>query len=246
MSCEGLMKRLGFDCRIVGEKTVAVGTPFAFADGEPIHFYIDEEEDLISLSDNADTIFHLGSIGMDVSDKRTWKGVKQIVSIFGFELHDSGEIVGKIHQSAEQTLITKYISAMLAVADLEREYLGVPEEEETYVQEVEMYLKAWKPNVECSRYASATGHSGRLHRFDFGFDDKLIDAAKPHSNRTGSILRKAIDIKNGGIETEIMVIMDDREDTERANIEMDILSATVSVLPFTRLAGLSSGNLIPV
>jgi hypothetical protein len=245
MNCEGLLKRLGFHCRLVAENTIAVGTPFHFCDGEPIGFYLDERGNEVRLSDNSDTLFHMSSIGMDISDRRAWRGVRQIVSSFGFELLETGEIVGNGLLERQQQLITKYIGAMLAVADLEREHLGLSEEMETYIKEVEMYLKAWKPNASFSYYPAAQGHSGRLHTFHFEFDAKLVDAAKPHSGRTGSILRKAADVINSGDKRSIMVVMDDREDVERANVETDILSTMVSVMSFTRLAGQSSGNLKP-
>lgn len=242
MSCEGLIKRLGFECRMVSQTVIAVDTPFAFADGDPIGFYLEEQNDSLLLSDNSDTLSHFGEIGWDITDRRNWKAVKQIVSGFGFELTDFGEIVAHGIKSQGQSLFSGYVSAMLAVADLEREYLGVSDEVDKFVQEVEFYLMAWKPNVELSHLPIIRGHSGRTHTFHFDFDGKLIDAARPHSGRTGSILRKAADVINSGTAKPIMIVMDDREDPERAAIETDIISTMVSVLPFTRLAENGSNN----
>lgn len=243
-TCEGLMNRLGFDCYVVSAQTIGVSTPFTFSDGEPIGFYLDETATIVRVSDNADTLAHFATIGFDISDRKRWRGIKQTVEAFGLQLLDTGEIVGSGPSANEQDLVTRYMGAMLAVVDWEREYLGLSEELEGFIQEVELYLRAWKPNAELNHYPSVAGHSGRLHTFHFEFERQLMDAARPHGIRTGSILRKAADVINTGDKRKIVVVMDDRQDVERAKVETDILSTMVSVLPFTRLAA-QVGNLNP-
>jgi hypothetical protein len=244
MSCSGLLERLGFDCIEVDHRTIAVGTPFAFADGEPIGFYLVEADDRITISDNADTLMHLAGIGLDLSDRRRWSSLRRITESFGIELTDRGEITAVGSKQTEHALISGYLGAMLAIADYEREVIGISQELSEYITEVEMYLKASKPEEPLLLGPAVQGHSGRTHTFHFDFDGKLIDAARPHGARTGAILRKAADIKNAGYPREIVVVMDDREDTDRAKIETDILSTMVSVLPFTRLVSQSSGNIL--
>jgi hypothetical protein len=237
MNCEGLLERLGFNCRDVGREVVAVSTPFSFCDGEPIGFYLRAKSNSILLSDNADTLAHLAAIGFDISDRKKWKGIKQSISLFGFELLDSGEIVGESFDATAQSLFEKYVGAILTVADFERDYLGISEELDQYLKEVEFSLRVWKPDSEVSHFASAEGHSGRVHKFHFEQDNTLIDAARPHQNRTGSILRKSADVLNTGTAKKIMVVMDDRDDLERAKVETDILSTMVSVIAYSSLAG---------
>lgn len=245
MSCYGLLERLGFTCREITETVISVGTPFSFADGEPIGFYLDEHSsEQVVISDNADTLAHLAGIGFDISDRKKWKGVKQIATAFGLELQDTGQIVGSEIKSKEQLLVTRFIGAMLAIADMERDYFGLSDEQEQYIQEVEMYLRASKPEATLLTHPTVEGHSGRIHGFHFDFDNKLVDAARPHGARTGAILRKSADVINSGSNKSILIIMDDRLDEERAKIETDILSTMVSVMPFTRLIEQASGNLI--
>src|SRR5262245_35997308 len=92
MSCDGLLERLGFECREVGNETISVGTPFVFADGEPINFYLVDRQGKVSISDNADTLMHLAGVGIDISDRRRWTGIRQIMDSFGIELTEWGEI----------------------------------------------------------------------------------------------------------------------------------------------------------
>jgi hypothetical protein len=131
---------------------------------------------------------------------------------------------------------------MLALADLEREMMNIAPELSDYIDEVEGHLRLWKPTEKLERNIFVTGHSGRLHSFHFKQSNDLIEAARPHSSRTGSILRKAADVHNSSTPPTILVVMDDREDSERAKIETDILSTLVRVMPFSRLAGSLSGS----
>lgn len=244
-TCEELMKRMGFECRELGGDTLGVSTPFTFADGEPIGFYLDETNLTVRVSDNSDTLAHFAAIGYDISDRKKWTSIKNTVEAFGLEMLHSGEIIGSGQKQSEDDLVTRYISAMLAVANYESEYLGLSEELEQYIQEVEMYLRAWKPEAKLEHSPIIVGHSGRVHSFHFEFDGQLFDAARPHGIRTGSILRKAADIINAGEKRKISVVMDDRENPERAKVESDILSTMVSVTPFTRLRSRSGGRLNP-
>jgi hypothetical protein len=244
-TCEGLMKRLGFDCRLVGDATIGVSTPFSFVDGQPIGFYLSESNLEIRITDNSDTLAHFAAIGFDITDRKKWKGIKQLVETFGFSMLDSGEIVGSAPVEQQQWLVMKYLSAMLAVADFEREYIGIPEEIEQFVQEVEIYLKAWKPNAPITPHPVLQGHSGRIVKFHFEQDGKLIDAVRPHGTRTGALLRKAADVLHAGEKKEILIVMDDREFPDVAAIESDILSVMVSVMPFTRLERQVGGKLRP-
>lgn len=244
MSCAGLLERLGFDCTEVDHRTIAVGTPFVFADGEPIGFYLIEVDNRITVSDNADTLMHLAGLGLDVSDRRRWNGLRRIAESFGMELTDQGEITAMGAKQNEQALIAGYLGAMLAIADYEREVIGISQELSEYITEVEIHLKAYKPEAPLLLSPTVQGHSGRTHVFHFDFDNKLIEASRPHGARTGAILRKAADVKNAGYPKEIMVVLDDREDSDRVKIETDILSTMVSVLPFTQLVALSGGNIL--
>lgn len=244
-TCEGLINRLGFDCRLIGRDTISVSTPFTFVDGVPIGFYLSESNLEIRISDNSETLFHFAAIGYDISERRKWKGIKQIIETFGFTLLDSGEIIGTAPVNQQQSLVTRYLSAMLAVVDFEREYVGIPEEIEQFVQEVEMYLRAWKPNTPPVPHPVLQGHSGRIYKFHFEQDGKLIDAVRPHGLRTGSLLRKAADVLHAGEKREILIVMDNRELPEAATIETDILSTMVSVMPFTSLEQQVGGKLKP-
>lgn len=241
MSCEILFRHMGFECLEKSDGVYRVFSPMSFPDGEPIGWYFTETNNVVSISDNANTLFRLRSVGIDVSDRHRWRSLNQIVDSFGMQLSRSGEIIGNAQPKGTAHLVSRYIGAMLAVADLEREIHDTSPEASAYIDEVEGHLKLWKPNMEITRGPIVTGHSGRLHHFDFQMAEELVEAARPHFARTGSILRKATDIQNTASPPSILVVIDDREDPEKAKYESDILSVMVRVLPFTRLANNLSG-----
>lgn len=243
MNCDGLLNALGYECRQVRSGAITVSTPFTFADGEPISFYLDQgPAGAVVLTDNSDTMMHLGGIGWDLTSGRTWRSIRQCISPFGLELIETGEIVGKAMSDQQSVLVASYVAAMLGVVELEKEFLGLTQEQSQYIAEVEMYLQAWKPNEKVLPMPTFKGHSGRTQQFHFQQGNTLIDAARPHGARTGSILRKSIDVRNLGTNLEIMVVMDDREDPERARAETDILTTFVSVMTFTRLVQQAGGS----
>ena len=241
MICDTLFRRMGFHWRQRADGAYRVVTPFTFEGGEPIGLYLSEGEKIARISDNADTIFHLRGIGLDVGDRRKWKWVASVVETFKMRVERTGEIVGEAPVGAVHSLVSNYIGAMLALVEMERDALNVAPESESYVDEVAGFLGLWRPNDKFIRGVLAKGHSGREHLFHFQLGDELIDAAKPHSSRTGSILRKAADIHNSSHAHPILVVMDDREDPDRASAESDILSTLVSVLPMSRLVENLSG-----
>lgn len=235
MSCENLIKTLGYECKEVAEGTILVQTPFAFLDGEPIHFYLQESLDSVVVHDNADTLFHLSGIGWDISTRKRWLSIRSAIIPFGFDLEDSGVIVARDTAHAKQGLIARYVASLLAVSDLEREYLGLTDTQIGFVEEVEAYLRVIHQASELQLYPAVYGHSGKTHTFHFSVDGKLVDAIRPHGRSTGALLRKVLDVANAGGDKQFMVVIDDREDDERAKAETDILSTTVSVLQFTAL-----------
>jgi hypothetical protein len=242
VTCEALFARMGFECRQRSAGVYRVFTPLTFADGEPIGLYFQEDGTTVRVSDNANTLFHLRGRGIDLDSRKKWKGLTQIVSSFGMKLEESGEVTGLEMADGAAGLVARYLGAMLAIADFERDKIGLGPELSEYIDEVETHLRLWKPTEKLERGVYVTGHSGRVHEFHFKLAEDLIEAARPQSRRTGSILRKAVDVQNSSTPAKkIIVVIDDREDEEQARVEADILGTIANVLPFSRLARSLSG-----
>ncbi|MBG1251940.1 DUF1828 domain-containing protein [Burkholderia pseudomallei] len=235
MNCADLFGALGFSCRKFSTGTLAVGTPFSFADGDVIHFYLDEFGSSVRIRDNSDTLFHLSTVGLDVTDRKKWRFFRQLAEAHGLQLEDSGELLGRAEIADLPDLVKRYVGTLLKVADYEREQRGMSDEAGQFLAEVEFYLRAWHIDRNIVAHPQIIGLSGRIHTFDFEYGDELVDAIRPNSNSTGSILRKAMDLADDENASRILVVMDDREDVERASAETAILSRMVSVVGMQQL-----------
>jgi hypothetical protein len=245
MNCANLLGALGFSCHRFPTGTLAVSTPFCFADGDVIHFYLDDFDSTVKISDNSDTLFHLSTVGLDISDRKKWRFLRQLAEAHGLQLEDTGELTGRSQSTELPDLVRRYVGTLLKVVDYEREQRGMSDETEQYLAEVEFYLRAWHVDRNVVPHPQIVGMSGRLHTFDFEYGHQLVDAVRPNSNSTGSILRKAMDLADDENASRILVVMDDREDTERAQAETAILSRMVSVLgmqQLRRIAGIPSSE----
>ena len=121
-------------------------------------------------------------------------------------------------------MLATTISAMLSVAEWEREQLGLDEQTKNLADEAEILLREWKPQAILERRPKIKGQSKREHSFDFLLDDEYIDIITANHTATGATMRKAGDVKNSP-GRDIRVVIDDRRDPERAEVERQILGA---------------------
>jgi len=245
MICELLQSLVRFDCTpirsINGEDGVEIGTPFSFVDGSAIVIYGFNQNEKTLFSDNGETLMHLASSGISI--KKT-SFLRDIVSKFGLTLTDDGDIRILVNNDQSQHALATTISAILAVVEWEREQLGLSENVKNLVEEALLYLQAWKPNSTIKRNQKLKGQSRKEHTFDFHIDNEYIDVISASPIATGASMRKIGDILNSenlgsGV---LRVIIDDREDPDRANIEKQILGSMCKAMTFTSLIAISSNN----
>ena len=131
---------------------------------------------------------------------------------------------------------------MLSVAEWEREQLGLDEQTKNLADEAEILLREWKPQAILERRPKIKGQSKREHTFDFLMDGEYIDVIRANHVATGLAMRKAGDVKNspylGG--RNIRVVIDDRRDPERAEVERSILGSLVKAMTLTKLQELAN------
>ena len=123
------------------------------------------------------------------------------------------------------------------VAAWEAENAGISTDVTSLTSEVEIYLREWKPKHEVLLEQPLTGISGRSHSFSFLIDGELIDVVSSAPQSTASEIRKLADIRGipSQANTHIRVIIDDRDNPERAREEAMILSRFADVWPLTSL-----------
>ena len=239
MNCQLLANKFAFDCTPLlttkGEQAFEFGTPFAFADGAAINVYAIPHGDTLELTDNGDTMLHLTGMGMAAWHKSKQTALLRSIEPHGLAFTEQGEIkaYGKADHAA--LLVAQFISGILAVAQMERTALGVPDKADNLAGEVEMLLRSWKPKLTLVRTPHVKGISGHEYDFDFMLGDELVDVLAPHHNATGGVMRKLGDVLSASGEHKALVIVDDRAEPERAETELQIIAMLARAMPLSKL-----------
>jgi len=241
MNCQSIAKQLAFECTplrgIHGEDMFELGTPFSFDDGTAINLYVINRESFAEINDDALTVHHLSGLGLDPWNARRKTSLRERIQPFGVTLRDDGALtlLSPLDQLAWS--LPRFISAELAIAQWVREQTGTPQSARDLADEAEIYLRAWHPEMTISKRPMVRGISGHEYRFDFQQGNELIDVISPHHNATGGLMRKLGDILNAPNEHTpiVRIIVDDRTDHERAHVELQIIAALATAMPFSKL-----------
>lgn len=243
MNCDWLKTATAFDCVPVrglhGEHGVEIGTPFSYADGSAIVLYAIEEGDRILLSDNGEMLAHLEAVGVPVG--RRVATLRERVAHFGLTLGDQGDVRVLVPAEQGAHMLATAISGLLSVAEWEREQIGLDEQTQNLAEEAEILLREWKPGATLERRPKIKGQSKREHTFAFLMDGEYIDVIPANHTATGATMRKAGDVKNSPYLAgrEIRVVIDDRRDPDRADVERQILGSLVRAMTLTKLQSLA-------
>ena len=243
MNCDWLKTATAFDCVPVrglhGERGVEIGTPFSYADGSAIVLYALEEGDRILLSDNGEMLAHLEAVGVPVG--RRVATLRDRVARFGLTLGDKGDVRVLVPAQQGAHMLATAISGLLSVAEWEREQVGLDEQTQNLAEEAEILLREWKPGATLERRPRIKGQSKREHTFAFLMDGEYIDVIPANHTATGATMRKAGDVKNSPYLAgrEIRVVIDDRRDPDRADVERQILGSLVRAMTLSKLQSLA-------
>jgi hypothetical protein len=243
MNCDWLKTATAFDCVPVrglhGERGVEIGTPFSYVDGSAIVLYAIEEGDRILLSDNGEMLAHLEAVGVPIG--RRVGTLRERVAHFGLTLGDQGDVRVLVPAEQGAHMLATAISGLLSVAEWEREQVGLDEQTQNLAEEAEILLREWKPGATLERRPKIKGQSKREHTFAFFMDGEYIDVIPANHTATGATMRKAGDVKNSPYLAgrEIRVVIDDRRDPDRADVERQILGSLVRAMTLTKLQSLA-------
>lgn len=249
MNCQHFQHLTGMRCEPMetrdGSEMVAVYSPFTFADGGAIEVFAALEGDHIHLSDEGTTLLHLRSVGLPVSNKRKWSPLKSAIKPYGASLTDDGtfELIAPATSASAGTGFARFMSALISVANWEREHVGLPMGPDLFKEEVAMHLRSWKPQLELrSKPSPLLGLSGKKHSFDFQFGSEYVDAIAANGTSTGAELRKVLDVRGSPefSQLEVRVVVDDRRDPRAAADEIGILGKVVRAWPMSALIAKST------
>lgn len=236
IDCRDLATKLGFRCHQVTDGLLNISTPYAFSDGEVVNFLLRDVGGTIIITDNCDFIAHFMSLGMDLSDKRKWIGIKNIVSNYNFNLTERGEIQAITTMAKLADRFNAFSAIVHDLTKWEIERLTISEEISDLVDQIEYHIRRRNEGIGIERGYRATGATGHKYIFDMKVDDTLIEGIEPNGHATGAALRKVLDVERGAEDLGVVLVMDDRANIEAAKDEAMILSSVCSVITFSTLA----------
>lgn len=243
MNCLDYELLLGMRCNPVAD-AIEIVTPFTFQDGNGIEIYAQSHSSQVHFFDDGFTLFHLHNSGIHLNHKRNLTPLKAIAENHGVALSDDGVFELLCNKDNASRGFASLVATILGVADWERKQVGVSQDNSWFVEEVAMYLRAWKNDTPLLPKPTAKGFSGRTLEFDFQFGDQYIDAILPHANSTGAELRKAVDLNTGPLGTKngLLLIVEDRKSPVSAKQEIEILSRVATTWPMSQLIAASGAT----
>lgn len=226
---------MGWHCQPIATTNTQVtyfSTPFVLPDGKPFDFYIEEHDKYFVFTDDRMTIFSLSSAGHLFDSRNSWKGISNIATKYGFNLSDDGEILASI---AKERLPILGKNILMLFSEIlrwqEQKASELIDLDASFLEEIEFALTSTSPHQIIERNASLKVEHTSLE-FSFKWGSLYIDGVKPIAQSVNSRLRKAL-IANKVLDSkELLFIIDDRENSEKALEELEVIG---KVAPATLL-----------
>lgn len=133
MNCALISKSIGYSCHsLTDDGDVAmIDTPFKFADGDDIPAYVELGSDFVRFFDDGDVFFHFLGRGIRVDDESGTLFLSEIAASNGVVFSEGGNVQIQTSPDAAAAAFDKYLAAILAFVNWEREWEAKVQEEST-------------------------------------------------------------------------------------------------------------------
>ncbi len=219
-----------------------IETGFTFQDGDSLPIFVEKVGDSVRFFDDSEIVFHFLGRGLgDVNGGLRTRFITNAIAPYGLTLNDQNVVEIWTSQGNSADAFAKYISGLMAIIQWEHENQGIGTDTSYLVEEVAMYLAAWKRDIKIEEKPIFIGMSKTQYALDFKVGNEVIIAITPHPYSVGNALKKMVDIA-GVTNIEFRVIMDDRENKEAADTQGIILTTMATVMPITKLIEVSNAT----
>lgn len=215
-----------------GEDVLYVSSPISLSGGKPLDFYLVSRGDFIFFTDDALTVFALQSAGIEVSTRKNLKGVEAIVEKMGFSLEKDGAIEAIFPRAHAEWWIGMAVRMFSSIVDWQGERFEQHDQDFSLTDEVERILREKDP-VRKITFSPKLSIRGGEYGFDFMWGETYIDAVSPTAQSVSARLRKAIMATQQDDEIDMLFILDDRFDSDRANRELPVLGQVARTVRFS-------------
>lgn len=242
LNCDWAQSLTRYDCQTLkaldGGSCLEIGTPFSLPDGSAINLYITAAGDgMLKISDNADTLFHLGGMGLDVWQATRLAALREMMAKNRMAIGKQGEVFILAQAAHAASGFALAITGLLALSAWAAEHLQAQPQAIDMLAELEPYIIARNPAATYRRKPHVRGASNTDHEFDLQHGTDLIDIIGPSAQATGAAMRKAGDIQNGPFAHNLspLFVVYDLVDSDRAMNEISILGSVARAMPASRL-----------
>lgn len=241
-NCDWAQSLTRYDCQVLkaldGGPCMEIGTPFALPDGSAINLYITTVADgMVKISDNADTIFQLGGMGLEVWQAARLAFLRELVAKNRLNIGRQGEVFlfAKTEHAANGFAMA--ITGLLALSAWAGEQMQAKPQPVDMLAQLEPYILARDVTAVLRHKPHVKGASSTDYVFDLQHGTDLIDVIGPSAQATGAAMRKAGDILNGPFADRLspLFVVYDLIDSERAMSEISILGSVTRAMPASRL-----------
>lgn len=244
MNCHDLINDLGFRCKNISEDLIRVWTPFTYGnDGEVVAFYVEKDADKYRVTDNAASLMHAASLGVNLTPNR----ISKLRRLWGDEVtvSDGGEIAKVVNAENLKEAVASVINASMIVSHHETSWL--PRSRAiSFNEEVGRVLSETVGESLLRRNVLVPGASGHQIEIPFVIERETAQTyIQPVAYGDGNVdwdnvyrgLGKMLDLKNAGADDAARtVVIDDSEPDEEIGKAITLLTIACSVVYFSKLA----------
>lgn len=244
MICHALPTLLGLDCVPITDdgKIAMIETPFTFDDGDSLPVFVQDRGAQVRFFDDGGVLMHFRGRGISFTDKRRSRFIRAAAEPFGAVLNEAGELEVWASAGDAPAAFSRYLSTLLAITQWEREQQGVVGDITQFIDEVGVYLHAWKPHAQLAPAPEYRGVTGQVYQLDWKMDDQGVIATTVHPAAMAAAVKKLLDIRSApeNKDVSLLAVIDDRSDSKTAAKDSLVLQVVANVLPFGRLVALAA------
>ena len=243
LTCDWVESLTHYNCQTLkgldGGPCLEIGTPFSLPDGSAINLYITiAGNEMLKISDNADTLFQLGGMGLDVWQNSRLHALRELMSRNQMTVGKKGDVYLITSVKKAASGFARSITGLLALSAWAAQHLQPTALSAIdIVAQMEPYIIARNPTAFYRKNPHVQGASNTGYNFDMQHGNDLIDIIGPSAQATGAVMRKVGDVQNGPFAEQLspLIIVYDLDDSARATNEISILGSVTRAMPASRL-----------
>lgn len=241
MNCQTIVELTSWACAkaqgIHGEEASMLTPPVRFRDGTIIPVYVFDRGGQFEITDDGGVLEYLRVVGLKIGgDKRRSKGLEAELERWKVLL-EANELQLFSKREVLSYSLQRYLGALFSVAQWEIANSGKRADDEPIMDAAELYLRALHPHSQVFHNEKLAAISGSKQNFPLKIDATYYDSMGLHHASTAAAVKKLFDVRNvrANVDTKITMIVDNRDDDNKARGDLNMVTILAHVQSFTAL-----------